>query len=110
MDGRPEPSGLRELVGYACSLHLAGLRAAVLLALLSFSGFSMAAGPDGGGSSITVSEKSSASRPVLNLSGSSFGGFTKITVLWNPATGTATRESYLYGDSLRRESTMGVDG
>lgn len=84
--------------------------AAVLLALLSFSGFSMAAGPDGGGSSITVSEKSSASRPVLNLSGSSFGGFTKITVLWNPATGTATRESYLYGDSLRRESTMGVDG
>lgn len=80
-----------------------------LLLALSSSGSAMESVPDGGGSSITVSENSTVRRQVLNLSGSSFGGFTKITVMRNPSTGTATRESYLYGDSLRREATMGVD-
>jgi len=61
-------------------------------------------------SSIKVSENNSLSRPVLEISRSTFGGgFTKITVLRNPATGTAMRESYLYGGSLDREVAIGVD-
>jgi uncharacterized repeat protein (TIGR01451 family) len=62
-------------------------------------------------SSIKVSENNSLSRPVLEISRSTFGGgFTKITVLRNSATGTAIKESYLYGDSLDREAAIGVDG
>lgn len=84
------------------------LGAAVLLLAVSSTGTAMEAGQDGK-SSITVSEKSTVHRPVLNISAASFGGFTKITVMRNPSTGTATRESYLYGDSLRREARMEVD-
>jgi hypothetical protein len=62
-------------------------------------------------SSIRVSENNSLSRPVLEISRSTFGGgFTKITVMRNSATGTAMKESYLYGDSLNREAAIGVDG
>lgn len=61
-------------------------------------------------SSIRLSEKSSASRQVVNISRSTFGGgFTKITVLRNPSTGTAMKESYLRGGSIDREARMGVD-
>jgi uncharacterized repeat protein (TIGR01451 family) len=63
------------------------------------------------GSSIKVSENNSLSRPILEISKSTFGGgFTKITVLRNSATGTAMKESYLRGDSLDREAVIGVDG
>jgi uncharacterized repeat protein (TIGR01451 family) len=62
-------------------------------------------------SSIKVLENSSQSRPVVEISRSTFGGgFTKITVLRNSATGTAMKESYLYGDTLNREAVIGVDG
>lgn len=62
-------------------------------------------------SSIKVFENNSLSRPVLEISRSTFGGgFTKITVLRNSATGTAMKESYLYGDSLDRVAAIGVDG
>ncbi|UEC43062.1 MAG: exported protein of unknown function [Methanothrix sp.] len=63
-------------------------------------------------SSIRVSEKTSASREVQNISSSSFGGrFTKMTVIRNPATGMAMKESYIYGDSLRlaRKSYIGEE-
>ena len=81
---------------------------ACLLLVLSWCGMSAGEGGKESSSSIKVSESTSVSRPVTNLSGSSFGGFTKITVLFNPATGTAMKESYLYGDSIDRESQMGV--
>ena len=81
---------------------------ACLLLLLSWCGMSAAEEGSESRSSIKVLENTSVSRPVANLSGSSFGGFTKITVLFNPATGTAMKESYLYGDSIDREAQMGV--
>lgn len=62
-------------------------------------------------SSIKVLENSSLSRQVVEISKATFGGgFTKITVLRNSATGTAMKESYLYGDSLDREAAIGIDG
>ncbi|HPJ30792.1 MAG TPA: hypothetical protein PLZ42_05320, partial [Methanothrix sp.] len=79
-----------------------------LLLVLSWCGGSVGVEGKESGSSIKVSESTSVSRPVMNLSGSSFGGFTKITVLFNPATGTAMKESYLYGGSIEREAQMGI--
>lgn len=84
----------------------------LLLALAGQSGCANGqASSEDGRCSIRVSENNSLSRPVLEISRSTFGGgFTKITVLRNPATGTAMKESYLRGDSLDREAVIGVDG
>ncbi|HOO54732.1 MAG TPA: hypothetical protein PLM24_05970 [Methanothrix sp.] len=83
----------------------------LLLVLSGWGGCADQASSEGGLSSIKVSENNSLSRPVLEISRSTFGGgFTKITVLRNSATGTAMKESYLYGDSLNREAAIGVNG
>lgn len=95
------------------SLKLLAFGTCLLLALSGYGGCADQASSQENGWSIKVSEKSSVSRPVLDLSGAGSaygGGFTKITVLRNPATGTAMKESYLYGDSLDREVAIGVDG
>jgi len=92
-------------------LMLLAVGACLLLALSELGGCADETSSGGGHSSIKVSENSSLSRPVLDLSRSSYGGgFTKITILRNSATGTAMKESYLYGDSLDREAVIGVDG
>jgi len=92
-------------------LMLLAVGACLLLALSGYGGCADETSSGGGRSSIKVSENNSLSRPVLDLSRSSYGGgFTKITVLRNSATGTAMKESYLYGDSLDREAVIGVDG
>jgi len=95
------------------SLMLLAVGTCLLLALSEWGWCADEIGSEGDRWSIKVSENSSVSRPVLALSGAGSaygGGFTKITVLRNPATGTAMKESYLYGDSLDREATIGVDG
>jgi hypothetical protein len=92
-----------------------------LLGLLIVGGFILAlsgcggsidqAEPAGDRSSIRVSENISATRQVMDLSRSSIGGgFTKMTVYRNPATGTAMKESYIHGSSLSREAEIGIDG
>jgi uncharacterized repeat protein (TIGR01451 family) len=92
-------------------LILLAVGTCLLLVLSGWGGCADGTGSEGGSSSIKVSENSSVSRPVLDLSGSVFGGgFTKITILRNSATGMAMKESYLYGDSLDREALIGVDG
>ncbi len=84
----------------------------LLLALAGQSaGLDGQASSEDGRCSIRVSENNSLSRPVLEISRSTFGGgFTKITIMRNSATGTAMKESYLRGDSLDREAKMGIDG
>ena len=84
----------------------------IILALSGCGGSADQADPPVDLSSIRVSEKTSASREVQNISSSSFGGrFTKMTVIRNPATGMAMKESYIYGDSLRlaRKSYIGEE-
>ena len=92
-----------------------------LLGLLIFGGLILAlsgcggsidqADPGGERSSIRVSENISATRQVLDLSKASIGGgFTKMTVYRNPATGTAMKESYIRGGSLSREAEIGING
>lgn len=92
-------------------LMLLAVGACLLLALSELGGCANETSSGGGHSSIKVSENNSLTRPVLEISRSTFGGgFTKITVLRNSATGTAMKESHLYGDSLDREAVIGVDG
>jgi len=85
--------------------------ACLLLALSVQCGWADDTGSKDSRSSIKVSENNSLSRPVVEISRSTFGGgFTKITVLRNSASGTAMKESYLYGDYLDRQAAIGVDG
>lgn len=82
-----------------------------ILALSGCCGSADQADTAGDRSSIRISENSSVTRQVLDLSRSSIGGgFTKMTVYRNPATGTAIKESYIRGGSLSREAEIGLDG
>lgn len=83
----------------------------LILALSGCGGSIDQADPGGERSSIRVSENISATRQVLDLSKASIGGgFTKMTVYRNPATGTAMKESYIRGGSLSREAEIGING